>query len=142
VQDGRAALEAGDGEQSRPEMRMHAVNCNQYAWLVGNTFGDHQEAVKLSLEAVKISQQLPELKASHAGFLDTLGRAYFGAGDLPNAVKHQALAAALSPDSGQIRRQLEFFRSEAKRRGVALPDPAAPAATPYKPAGTEEPCSP
>jgi len=128
VEERRAGVEAADNEHTRTDaQRMYAVACNQYAWLVGNTFGDHQEAVKLSQESVKIAQQLVVLKPSVAGFLDTLGRAFYGAGDVANAVKHQSMAVALSPHSGQIRRQLEFFKSEAKKRGIELPpEPSAP----------------
>ena len=75
VDEDRMVLEAADSEQSRSDaMRSFAVACNQYAWLVGNTFGDHQQAVKLSQESVKICQQLPEMKPNYAGFLDTLVR--------------------------------------------------------------------
>jgi hypothetical protein len=134
VEEGRRMFEEADNDQLTAAKYDFARDCNQYAWLVGNTFGDFQEAIKLSRESVKICQQLPEQKASQAGFLDTLGRAYYGAGDIPNAVKNQALAVALSPASGQIRRQLEFFQKEARDRGLELPatDSAAtpPAAEP------------
>jgi hypothetical protein len=122
VDDGRTMVEAADGDHSRHDaQRVYAIHCNQYAWLVGNTFGDYQEAVKLSQESVRISRTHPDLKTDQSGFLDTLGRAYFGAGDIPNAVKHQGMAVAINPDSGQIRRQYEFFKSEAKNRGIELP---------------------
>ncbi|MBW8885363.1 MAG: hypothetical protein JF612_11470, partial [Planctomycetia bacterium] len=71
---------------------------------------------------VKICQQLPEIKSNLAGYLDTLGRAYYGAGDVANAVKHQSMAVGLNPVSGQIRRQLEFFQKEARARGIRLPE--------------------
>lgn len=122
VEQDKASLDSADNDGSRlGEMQGYAVSCNQYAWLVGNTFGDHPEAVKLSLESVRICRQLPELKTSLAGFLDTLGRAYHGAGDIANAVKSQSQAVELNPISGQIRRQLEFFQKEAKEKGIPLP---------------------
>jgi hypothetical protein len=122
VDQDKASLDSAENEGSRlGEMQGYAVSCNQYAWLVGNTFGDHPEAVKLSLESVRICRQLPELKTSLAGFLDTLGRAYHGAGDIANAVKSQSQAVELNPISGQIRRQLEFFQKEAKEKGIPLP---------------------
>jgi tetratricopeptide (TPR) repeat protein len=137
VDEGRTALDAADSEQLRRDALFNlARDCNQYAWLVGNTFGDHQQAVKLSQESVKICQQLPELKTSYAGFLDTLGRAFYGAGDVANAARHQAMAVALSPSSGQIRRQLEFFQKEATLRGIELPEAEpviVPPAKPVKP---------
>jgi tetratricopeptide (TPR) repeat protein len=122
VENSRDAIEAADNEHSRADaMRLHAINCNQFAWLVGNTIGDHQSALKLSQESVEICQQLPEMKESYAGYLDTLGRCYYAVNDLPNAVKHQRLAAELNPFSGQIRRQLETFLKAAAERGVAVP---------------------
>jgi Flp pilus assembly protein TadD len=93
---------------------------------VGNTFGDFDEAVKLSRKSL-------ELRPNYAGFLDTLGRCYYAKGDLVNAVKYQAQAVKLNSYSGQIRRQLEFFVKEAKDRNVDLP-PAedAPNAAPAR----------
>ena len=122
VTDCREAAGMADSESGRLRAQYElAIACNQYAWLVGNTFGDFDEAVKLSEESVKISQEIVELKPHQAGFLDTLGRCYYGADNLVKAVEHQAHAARLNPDSGQIRRQLEFFKSEAKAKGVKLP---------------------
>lgn len=90
------------GQLDREEL---ALFCNQYAWLVGNTVGDYDEAVKLSHLSL-------EMKPDYAGFLDTLGRCYFGKGDLENAIKYQSQAVKINPHSGQIRRQLEFFQKE------------------------------
>jgi hypothetical protein len=122
VERTKAELDSAEGDDSRRSIQQgYAIDCNQYAWLVGNTFGDHQEAVRLSQESVRICRQLPEMKTNLAGFLDTLGRAFHGAGDVANAVKHQAMAVELNPVSGQIRRQLEFFREEAKQKGIEIP---------------------
>ena len=122
VDNSKSAVEGADNEHSRADaMRLHAHNCNQYSWLVGNTVGDYKGALKLSQESVQICQQLPEMKDSYAGYLDTLGRCYYAISDLPNAVKNQRLASELNPFSGQIRRQLEFFLREASSRGVPLP---------------------
>ena len=88
--------------------RLASAN-NQLAWLVGNTEGDYDEALKCSLESL-------ELRPDAAGYLDTLGRCYFAKGDLENAVKHQSRAAELEPYSGQIQRQLDFFKSELKKK--------------------------
>src|SRR5262245_26014140 len=122
VEEDRMTVEAADSDHNRSDaLRGFAGACNQYAWLVGNTIGDYQEAVKLSAESVRICQQLPEMKSNHAGCFDTLGRSYYGAGDVANAVKHQSMAVELSPASGQIRRQLEFFQKEAAERGVKVP---------------------
>lgn len=80
-----------------------AVANNQLAWLVGNTEGDYDEALRCS-------QRSLELRPNTAGYLDTLGRCYYAKGDYANAVKHQAHAVELEPHSGQIRRQLELFQ--------------------------------
>jgi tetratricopeptide (TPR) repeat protein len=123
VEEHRINMDAADDERSKQvTMQYYAHYCNQYAWLIGNTFGDYQQALKLSQDAVKICQQLPEIKSNLAGYLDTLGRAYYGAGDVANAVKHQTMAVELNPVSGQIRRQLDFFRKEARARGIRLPE--------------------
>jgi tetratricopeptide (TPR) repeat protein len=125
VTDGRASVDMADSESARQSgLYVLAVACNQYAWLVGNTYGDFEEAVKLSEEAVKISQEVVDLKSHLAGFLDTLGRCQYAAGELVKAVENQSRAAELSPDSGQIRRQLDFFKSEAQAKGIKLPPPA------------------
>lgn len=144
VEEHRMTMDAADDERSKQlTMQYYAHYCNQYAWLIGNTFGDHQQAVKLSQDAVKICQQLPEIKSNLAGYLDTLGRAYYGAGDVANAVKNQGLAVALNPVSGQIRRQYDFFAKEAQDRGIAIPklEPpiAAPVALPSPPASKPSP---
>jgi len=125
ITDGRATVDMADSESARQSgLYVLAVACNQYAWLVGNTYGDFEEAVKLSEEAVKSSQEVVDLKSHLAGFLDTLGRCQYAAGELVKAVENQSRAAELSPESGQIRRQLEFFKSEAESKGIKLPPPA------------------
>ena len=95
-------------------MRPRPNAYNQLAWLVGNTEGNYQEALECSLKSL-------ELRPNTSAYLDTLGRCYYGAGDVANAVKYQSQAVALNPDSGQIRRQLEFFKAEAVKQGVKLP---------------------
>lgn len=87
-----------------PVLAMHS---NQYAWLVSNTFGDFDGALKSSLRSL-------ELVPDEAGYLDTLGRCYFALGDYPNAIKHQRRAVELEPHSGQIARQLKFFEQAAQ----------------------------
>ena len=53
---------------------------NQWAWLVSNTEGDYAKAVEHSLHSLELSPDEPS-------YLDTLGRCYFSAGDLENAIK-------------------------------------------------------
>lgn len=90
---------------------------NQFAWLVGNTEGDYDLAVRMSHKSL-------ELKPDYAGFLDTLGRCYYAKGDLENAVKYQRRAVAGDPNSGLIRKQLELFEqalAKAKAEKSASP---------------------
>ena len=86
-----------------------ATACNQLAWLVGNTEGDLDEALRYSQKSV-------ELKPDEGGFHDTLARVYFARGDLRNAVQEQAKAAELEPYSGLIQRQLDFFRKKLEEK--------------------------
>ena len=76
---------------------------NQFAWLVGNTEGDSDEALRCARKAVELA---PETSA----YQDTLAHVYFGRGDLENAVKHQTRAAELDPHSGLIAKQLDVFQ--------------------------------
>ena len=86
-----------------------AYHYNQLAWLVGNTEGDYDEALKCSQKSL-------EIRPNMAGFLDTLGRCYYANGDLENALKFQSQAVRLEPYSRQIKRQLEFFQDEQRSR--------------------------
>jgi tetratricopeptide (TPR) repeat protein len=91
---------------------------NQYAWLIGNTEGNYDEALKFSLRSL-------ELAPDRAGYLDTLGRCYYALGDYENAIKNQARAVELDPHSLVIRRQLDFFKAEqAKTQKDGVPSPA------------------
>ena len=81
---------------------------NQLAWLVANTVGDYDEALRSS-------QRSLELRPETAGYLDTLGQCYYAKADYKNAVVHQSRAAELDPHSRQISRQLEFFRRAAEK---------------------------
>lgn len=91
-----------------------ALMCNQLAWLVGNTFGDYDEAVRLSHRSL-------EIRPEYAGYLDTLGRCYYAKGDYENAIKYQSQAVKLDPHSGQIQRQLALFKKEQAAKGGAQP---------------------
>jgi hypothetical protein len=86
-----------------------ATGYNQLAWLLSNTGRDLDEALRCSLESLK-------LKPGDAGLLDTLGRCYFALGDVENAVKQQRLAVDLEPHSGVMRRQLEEFEAALKAK--------------------------
>ncbi len=97
---------------------------NQLAWLVANTEGDFDEAVRLSRKSVelaraRLSQEqsrgvseawIAALTESLGGHLDTLGHCYAAKKDYENAVATQAEAAKMIPYSNQIVRKLEQFR--------------------------------
>jgi hypothetical protein len=87
----------------------NAIMYNQYAWLVGNTEGDFDEALKCSLKSV-------ELRPEDGGYYDTLAHAYAGKGDYENAVKYQTRAAELERHSGIIHYKLEVFRKKLTER--------------------------
>ncbi len=93
---------------------------NQLAWLVANTEGDQQEALRCSLRSLELL-----VGESRAGYLDTLARCYFALGNLEQAVKYQSQAAQLEPYQRQIARQLSEFRKAAEAAGIDLD--AAPA---------------
>lgn len=82
---------------------------NQFAWLIGNTEGDFDEALRFSQKSL-------ELKPDEGGFFDTMARVYYAKGDLENAVKQQTKAAEFEPHSGLIKRQLEFFRKKLEEK--------------------------
>jgi tetratricopeptide (TPR) repeat protein len=103
VRDFKQKAESEDREEYRSlYRRLLASAHNQFAWLVANTEGDYQEALRSSHRSL-------ELRPDTAGFLDTLGRCYFAIGDYAKAVKYQRRAVELEPFSCQIRRQLEQF---------------------------------
>ncbi|MFN0021258.1 MAG: tetratricopeptide repeat protein [Pirellulaceae bacterium] len=85
----------------------YATACNQYAWLVSNTFGDFEKAIRASHKSVEIRQ---ELKREVGAYFDTLGRCYYAKGDFDNAIKYQKQALKLDPHSGQMNRQLALFQ--------------------------------
>lgn len=80
---------------------------NQWAWLVSNTEGDFAQAVQHSLHSLELSPNEPS-------YLDTLGRCYFSAGDVENAVKSQRKAVELAPQYQIMRRQLAEFEKAKK----------------------------
>jgi tetratricopeptide (TPR) repeat protein len=106
----RAAEGAPTGELQTAYNFNVALMCNQLAWLIGNTYGDFDEAVRLSHRSL-------ELRPDYPGYLDTLGRCYYAAGDLDKAVKFQAQAVKLDPNSGQMRRQLALFEKDRAAKG-------------------------
>lgn len=82
-----------------------ASTYNQFAWLIGNTEGNFDEAIQASWKSL-------ELQPNEAGYYDTLAHAYAGKGDWENAVKYQTKAAELDPHSGLVQRELALFRKK------------------------------
>ena len=82
---------------------------NHWAWLVSNTEGDFKKAVKFSKRSLKLSPGSPS-------YLDTLGRCYYAAGDLENAIKVQREAIEKHPHMQVMQRQLKQFEDELQNR--------------------------
>ncbi len=103
IQKAAATLHEQIAEES--ENPLAYALCNQYAWLIANTEGDFDEALRCSQKSV-------EQKPDEGGLYDTLAHVYFAKGDFDNAVKQQTKAAELEPYSGLIKRQLNLFRKK------------------------------
>ena len=84
---------------------------NNYAWLICNTEGDFEQALKYSLESLEIREDSAKL--------DTCGRCYFALGDLDNAIRVQKKALALEPHSPPLKRQLREFEQAKMKAEVA-----------------------
>ena len=83
---------------------------NQYAWVVGNTVGDFEQAIKFSRKSLDLRGW--EL----AGYLDTLGHAYYGAGKFEEAVVWQSKAVELDPASQAMSRKLKVFQAALEKQ--------------------------
>ena len=92
---------------------------NQWAWLVGNTEGDFQKAIRYSHRSIELIPPGAGDSAS-ASFLDTLGRCYYAAGDYANAVKYQRQALEKVDYMQVMHRQLALFeKTIAEKQGAA-----------------------
>jgi hypothetical protein len=79
---------------------------NEYAWLVANTLGDVQKAMRYS--------KLSLIKSfDNSSYLDTLAHCRAAAGDHAGAIRTQSLALRQEPHNRTIRRNLERFRKAA-----------------------------
>ena len=109
----------GQIERSSPDDQ-GAELMNQFAWLVGNTEGDLDEALRYSKRSL-------ELKPNTGAYLDTLAHVYFARGDYDSAIRNQTVAAERDPHSGLIAQELTRFRAVAaehkKAKGHAGPKP-------------------
>lgn len=118
VEQNRRQIRAA-AEQFRQQIQHDANNptpYNQFAWLIANTEGDYQEALRYSQKSLELVRAEPAYAGSEASFLDTLGRSYYAAGDLKNAIQAQSRAVELDPESGLMSKQLDFFRQEMEER--------------------------
>jgi len=77
---------------------------NQLAWLVANTEGDLDEALRASQRSLKLGPN-----PNHPGRMDTLARCYYAMGKYEQAVKIQTRAVQIEPHTGQMSRQLALF---------------------------------
>jgi hypothetical protein len=80
---------------------------NQWAWLVSNTEGDFSKAIRYS-------QRSLELTPGVAGYLDTLARCHYAAGDVEQAIATQSAAVVKEPHIPALTRQLKFFQQQKK----------------------------
>lgn len=106
-QEVEAASRSGNIQAAQSQL---ALNCNQYSWLVGNTFGDFDDAVRRSEESL-------EIKPGNSGYLDTLARTLFSRGDVEEAIRRQRQALESDRHSGALNRQLRQFEAAAKKTG-------------------------
>jgi len=82
---------------------------NQYAWLVGNTEGDLDKALRYSQKSI-------ELRPDAGGYYDTLAHVHFARGEYEKAVQVQEKAVKLEPHSPILRRKLEGFRAALEKQ--------------------------
>jgi lipopolysaccharide biosynthesis regulator YciM len=83
-----------------------AQSCNEFAWLVANTEGDLDEALRYSKRSLELTSE------NNGSYLDTLAHVYYAKGDLDEAVKQQTAAAASLPHNRTIVKQLEVYRKK------------------------------
>jgi len=88
---------------------------NQVAWLVANTDGDLDEAVRFSHKSIELARADGESAKRIGGLLDTLAHCYYARKDYANAVKYQSEAVQNDPHTQAIGRQLKLFREALAR---------------------------
>lgn len=128
-------------DSSRKDIEQHPdepTAYNQLAWLVANTEGDFDEAIRCSHKSIELRRA--------GGYLDTLAHCYYAKKDYANAVRYQTEAAKLDPGSAAITRQLKVFKAAlAAQQGKDAPAdskdkrPAAPANDKSVPANDKSP---
>ena len=102
---------------------------NQWAWLISNTEGDYDKALrysKRSLEFPTEQRTAQRTISSRASYLDTLGRCYYAVGDYENAIKNEREAVRLIPHMQVMLRQLAMFEKAAAEKGGGDPPRGTP----------------
>ena len=99
------AKAADELRQKIQKLPAEAPYYNQWAWLVGNTDGDLNEALKYAQTAL-------EKSPNNAAYLDTLAHVFFARGEYEKAVKTQEEAVRFEPHSGLIVEKLKLFRDK------------------------------
>lgn len=87
--------------------------CNQYSWLVSNTYGDFDHALRSSHLSL-------ELQPDNGAYLDTLAHCYAAKQQWAEAEKHQRQAVQHLPHSGQIRRAYELFAAKCVENKIEI----------------------
>jgi tetratricopeptide (TPR) repeat protein len=83
--------------------------CNEFAWLVGNTEGDMDEALTYAKSAV-------EFRPTAGGYYDTLARVYVAKGDFASALLAQTKAIKLMPYNKAIQREYEILKKKVSKK--------------------------
>ncbi|MFW6171468.1 MAG: tetratricopeptide repeat protein [Planctomycetota bacterium] len=102
-------------EKAMTQLELATIN-NQLAWLIANTEGDLDEALRCSKMSLELRPDQP------AGFLDTLGHCYYARGEYEKAVQYQSQAVALEPNSPSIIGALELFEEARRQQQAASED--------------------
>lgn len=84
------------------DLRTYTRELNQYAWLVGNTYGDLDHAIESSLLSL-------ELAPGEGAYLDTLAHCYYANKDYAKAVECQTEAVEQMPHYLEIREKYARF---------------------------------
>ena len=97
---------------------------NQWAWLVSNTEGDFQKAIRYSHRSLELNANG---ESGEASFLDTLARCYYAAGDYENAVKYERQALERMNYMQVMQRQMKLFEDAlAKKKAEGNSDSKTP----------------
>ena len=106
VKDARnLMLQAGPFRQSG---RTLSSALNTYAWLVSNTEGDAEKALRYSEESLKLTP-------GNYALMDTCARCHYAVGDIEAAIAMQVEACQQMPHSPPLQRQLAEFRESLRQ---------------------------